>query len=54
MKDLIVGAQLSKLEKGRDEYLQKQAEAQRKVPRDQLVKVVQEILAKHGVRTISA
>jgi histidyl-tRNA synthetase len=51
VKDLIVGAQLSKLEKGRDEYLQKQAEAQRKVPRDQLVKVVQEILAKHGVRT---
>jgi histidyl-tRNA synthetase len=51
IKDLVVGAQLSKLEKGRDEYLQKQAEAQRKVPRDQLVKVVQEILAKHGVRT---
>jgi histidyl-tRNA synthetase len=51
VKDLIVGAQLSKLEKGRDEHLQKQAEAQRKVPRDQLVKVVQEILAKHGVRT---
>jgi histidyl-tRNA synthetase len=54
IKDLIVGAQLSKLEKGRDEHLQKQAEAQRKVPRDQLVKVVQEILAKHGVRTRTA
>ncbi len=51
IKDLIVGAQLSKLEKGRDEHLQMQAQAQRKVPRDQLVKVVQEILAKHGVST---
>ncbi len=51
VKDLVVGAELSKLEKGRDEYLQKQAQAQRKVPRDQLVKVVQEILARHGVRT---
>ena len=29
IKDLIVGAELAKLEKGRDEYLQKQAEAQR-------------------------
>jgi histidyl-tRNA synthetase len=53
VKDLIVGAGLSKLEKGRDEYLQKQAESQRKVPRDQLAKVVQEILARHGVRTVS-
>ena len=32
IKDLIVGAELAKLEKGRDEYLQKQAEAQRAVP----------------------
>ncbi len=51
VKDLVLGAELSKLEKGRDEYLQKQAQAQRKVPRDQLVKTVQEILARHGVRT---
>jgi histidyl-tRNA synthetase len=51
VKDLVLGAELSKLEKGRDEYLQKQADAQRKVPRDQLVKVVQEILARHGVKT---
>jgi histidyl-tRNA synthetase len=51
VKDLVLGAELSKLEKGRDEYLQKQADAQRKVPRDQLVKTVQEILARHGVRT---
>jgi histidyl-tRNA synthetase len=54
VKDLVLGAELSKLEKGRDEYLQKQADAQRKVPRDQLVKVVQEILARHGVRTRTA
>jgi histidyl-tRNA synthetase len=51
VKDLVVGAQLSKLEKGRDEYLQKQAEAQRKVPRDKLVETVRDILAKHGVQT---
>ncbi len=51
VKDLILGAELSKLEKGRDEYLQKQAQAQRKVARDQLVKTVQEILARHGVMT---
>ncbi|MGE3987707.1 histidine--tRNA ligase [Pseudorhodoplanes sp.] len=54
VKDLVAGAQLSKLEKGRDEYLQKQADAQRKVPRDDLVKTVQEILARHGVRTRTA
>ncbi len=51
VKDLILGAELSKLEKGRDEYLQKQADAQRKVRRDQMVKTVQEILARHGVKT---
>jgi histidyl-tRNA synthetase len=54
VKDLVVGAQLSKLEKGRDEYLQKQAEAQRKVPRDKLVETVRDILAKHGVQTRTA
>ncbi|RKE70964.1 histidyl-tRNA synthetase [Pseudorhodoplanes sinuspersici] len=53
-KDLILGAELSKLEKGRDEYLQKQADAQRKVRRDQMVKTVQEILARHGVKTMMA
>ena len=35
IKDLIVGAELAKLEKGRDEHLQKQAEAQRAVPEAQ-------------------
>ena len=32
IKDLIVGAEFAKLEKGREEYLQKQAQAQRAVP----------------------
>ena len=54
VKDLIVGAQLAKLEKGRDEYLQKQAQAQRKIAREKMVETVREILAAHGVRTLSA
>jgi histidyl-tRNA synthetase len=49
VKDLIVGAELAKLEKGRDEYLQKQAQAQRKVPADKLVEAVREVLARHNV-----
>jgi histidyl-tRNA synthetase len=48
IKDLIVGAELAKLEKGRDEYLQKQAEAQRAVPEAKLVEAVREVLARHG------
>jgi histidyl-tRNA synthetase len=47
VKDLTVGAELAKLEKGRDEYLQKQAGAQRKVPEADLVKAVREVLARH-------
>jgi histidyl-tRNA synthetase len=49
IKDLIVGAELSKLEKGREEHLQKQAEAQRSVPEAQLVEAVQAVLKRHGV-----
>jgi histidyl-tRNA synthetase len=49
VKDLIVGAELAKLEKGRDEHLQKQAEAQRAVPEDRLVEAVREVLARHGL-----
>jgi histidyl-tRNA synthetase len=49
IKDLIVGAELAKLEKGRDEYLQKQAEAQRAVPEAQLVEAVRAVLARHGL-----
>ncbi|HXX50310.1 MAG TPA: histidine--tRNA ligase [Xanthobacteraceae bacterium] len=47
IKDLIVGAELAKLEKGRDEHLQKQAQAQRSVPEDKLVEAVREVLARH-------
>ncbi len=49
IKDLIVGAELAKLEKGREEHLQKQAEAQRSVPEADLVATVQSILARHGI-----
>jgi histidyl-tRNA synthetase len=49
IKDLIVGAELAKLEKGRDEHLQKQAEAQRSVPEAKLVETVRSLLASHGV-----
>ena len=47
VKDLIVGAELAKLEKGREEHLQRQAEAQRLVPEDQLVDAVRAVLARH-------
>jgi histidyl-tRNA synthetase len=49
IKDLIIGAELAKLEKGREEYLQKQAQAQHKVPEDQLVEAVRAVLARHNV-----
>jgi histidyl-tRNA synthetase len=50
LKDLILGAELSKLEKDRDEYLQKQGEAQTKVQQASLVEAVREILDRHGVK----
>ena len=49
IKDLIVGAELAKLEKGREEHLQKQAEAQKSVSEDMLVETVRAVLAKHGL-----
>ncbi len=49
IKDLIVGAELAKLEKGREEHLQKQAQAQRAVPEAKLVEAVREVLARHGL-----
>src|ERR1700722_7343539 len=52
LKDLILGAELSKLEKDRDEYLQKQGEAQTKVAQAALVDEVRKILDKHGVKWI--
>jgi histidyl-tRNA synthetase len=51
IKDLIVGAELAKLEKGREEHLQKQAEAQRAVPEAQLVEAVRAVLARHKLGT---
>jgi histidyl-tRNA synthetase len=50
IKDLIVGAEFAKLEKGRDEHLQKQTQAQRSVPEDGLVEAVREVLARHADR----
>jgi len=50
IKDLIVGAELAKLEKGREEHLQKQAEAQQSVPEANLVEAVRAVLARHGLR----
>jgi histidyl-tRNA synthetase len=44
-----VGAELAKLEKGREEHLQKQAQAQRSVPETDLVATVRSILARHGL-----
>jgi histidyl-tRNA synthetase len=50
LKDLILGAELAKLEKDREEYLQKQGEAQTKVPQVSLVEEVRKILDRHGVK----
>jgi len=47
IKDLILGAELAKLEKGREEHLKKQAEAQFAVPENQLVEAVRKVLARH-------
>jgi histidyl-tRNA synthetase len=49
LKDLIVGAELAKLEKGREDYLAKQAEAQTSVPEAKLVDGVKAIFAKHKI-----
>jgi histidyl-tRNA synthetase len=50
IKDLIVGAELAKQEKGREQHLQKQAQAQRSVPEEKMVEAVREVLARHGLR----
>ncbi len=49
VKDLILGAELATLEKGREEHLQKQEQAQRAVPEDKLVEAVRDVLARHGL-----
>jgi histidyl-tRNA synthetase len=48
IKDLVLGAEIAGLSKDRDDYLQKQAEAQFAVPETQLVEAVRKVLARHG------
>jgi histidyl-tRNA synthetase len=48
IKDLILGAEIAGLSKDRDDYLQKQAEAQFAVPESQLVEAVRKVLARHA------
>jgi histidyl-tRNA synthetase len=49
IKDLLLGAEIAGLSKDRDDYLQKQAEAQFAVAEDGLVDAVRKVLARHGV-----
>lgn len=49
IKDLILGAEIAGLSKDRDDYKQKQAEAQFAVPEDQLVEAVRRVLVRHGL-----
>jgi histidyl-tRNA synthetase len=49
VKDLKLGAELAALEKDRDEYLQKQGDAQRKVPQYDLIDEVRRILLRHDI-----
>jgi histidyl-tRNA synthetase len=51
IKDLVLGAEIAGLSKDRDDYLQKQAEAQFAVPEGQLVDAVRKVLARHGAAT---
>ena len=48
IKDLVLGAEIAGLSKDRDDYLQKQAEAQFAVPEGQLVEAVRKVLARHA------
>jgi histidyl-tRNA synthetase len=51
IKDLVLGAEIAGLSKDRDDYLQKQAEAQFAVPEGQLVEAVRKVLARHSTAT---
>jgi histidyl-tRNA synthetase len=51
IKDLVLGAELAKFEKDREEYLQKQAEAQFAVAEEKLVDAVRAVLARHGLNS---
>ncbi len=50
VKDLILGAEIANLSSDRDDYLQKQAEAQFAAKEDQLVDAVRKVLARHNVK----
>jgi histidyl-tRNA synthetase len=49
IKDLILGSQIAGLSKDRDDYLQKQAEAQFAVAEDGLLDAVRKVLARHDI-----
>jgi histidyl-tRNA synthetase len=49
IKDLILGSEIAGLSKDRDDYLQKQAEAQFAVTEDGLVDAVLKVLARHAI-----
>jgi histidyl-tRNA synthetase len=50
IKDLILGSQIAGLSRDRDDYLQKQAEAQFAVTEDGLVEAVLTVLARHAIK----
>jgi histidyl-tRNA synthetase len=50
IKDLILGAQIAGLSRDRDDYLQKQAEAQFAVAEDALVDAVRRVLTRHDIK----
>jgi histidyl-tRNA synthetase len=49
IKDLILGSEIAGLSRDRDDYLQKQSEAQFAVAEDGLVDAVRKVLARHGI-----
>jgi histidyl-tRNA synthetase len=50
IKDLILGSEIAGLSKDRDDYLQKQAEAQFAVAEDELLDAVRKVLARHDIK----
>jgi histidyl-tRNA synthetase len=50
IKDLILGSEIAGLSRDRDDYLQKQAEAQFAVTEDALVDAVLKVLARHDIK----
>ncbi len=50
IKDLILGSQIAGLSRDRDDYLQKQAEAQFAVAEDALVDAVRQVLKRHAIK----